>query len=302
MPLSPPRPRMPQLNSLRAFEAAARHSSIAVAANELHVTPAAVAQQIKTLEAWAGDQLFKRNAKGVELTPLGAGVLDDFSQAFDALAAAVQKLHVSANPKEVRIAALPSIAQLWVSPRLPAIRRKMPDVSISVTALEKAPNMKREPYDLSIFYNHQPDKNNEEIIDQDILIPVCTPSIAKRIRQVADLKQETFLHDSTWNDDWATWLSVASPDRNLNKSGPEFSLYSLALEECKNGAGILIGHEALIRQQVESGQLVMPIPIKVELSRFMTFKTRVPVSDEVTFGKVVRMLKSQQQKMKNNIA
>ncbi|MGB7337241.1 MAG: LysR family transcriptional regulator, partial [Salaquimonas sp.] len=68
MPVAPPRPRMPQLNSLRAFEAAARHNSIAVAANELHVTPAAVAQQIKTLEAWAGDQLFKRNAKGVELT------------------------------------------------------------------------------------------------------------------------------------------------------------------------------------------------------------------------------------------
>lgn len=293
MPVSPPRPKMPQLNSLRAFEAAARHNSIAVAAKELHVTPAAVAQQIKALELWAGEPLFKRNAKGVELTPLGAGVLDDFSQAFDALAGAAQKLRVNANPKEVRIAALPSIAQLWVSPRLPAIRKKMPDVSISVTALEEAPNLKREPYDVSIFYNDQVDKHSEVIICQDVIVPVCSRSVAKRVRQVADLKQETFLHDSSWGDDWAKWLSVASPDRNLNKSGPQFSLYSLALEECKNGAGILIGHEALVRPQIEAGQLVTPIPIKVKLPRYMTFKTRAQNSSDVIFGKVIEMLDMQ---------
>ena len=299
MPVSPPRPKMPQLNSLRAFEAAARHNSIALAATELHVTPAAVAQQIKALEAWAGDQLFKRNAKGVELTPLGAGVLDDFSQAFDALAGAVQKLRMRANPKEVRIAALPSIAQLWVSPRLPSIRREMPDVSISVTALEEAPNLKREPYDVAIFYNEKPDQGNEEIICQDVIFPVCSPSIAKRILSVGDLKEETFLHDSTWNDDWGKWLSVASPDRNLNKSGPEFSLYALALEECKNGAGILMGHEALVGPHIEAGQLITPIPISVKLSQFMTFKTRVENPDDVIFGRVIEMLKSQQPALGN---
>lgn len=292
MSVSPPRPKMPQLNSLRAFEAAARLNSISAAANELHVTPAAVAQQIKALEAWAGEQLFKRNAKGVDLTPLGAGVLDDLSQAFDTLAGAVQNLRVNANPHEVKIAALPSIAQLWVSPRLPAVRRDMPDVSISVTALEEPPNLKREPYDVSIFYSKQPNKNNEAIIDQDVITPVCSPSIAARIREVADIKQEIFLHDSTWYEDWNTWLSVASPDRNLNKSGPEFSLYSLALEECKNGGGILIGHESLVKPHIESGQLVAPIPISVKLPRFMTFKTRVPIADDLIFGNVIEMLKS----------
>ncbi len=98
MSVSPPRPKMPQLNSLRAFEAAARLNSISSAADELCVTPAAVAQQVKSLEAWAGDKLFKRHAKGVELTPLGARVLTDFSDAFDALALVVQKLRLNANP------------------------------------------------------------------------------------------------------------------------------------------------------------------------------------------------------------
>lgn len=293
MSVSPPRPKMPQLNSLRAFEAAARHNSIAAAAKELYVTPAAIAQQIKALEAWAGNRLFKRNAKGVELTPLGAGVLDDFSHAFDALAGAVQKLRVNANPKEVRIAALPSIAQLWVSPRLPAIRKAMPEVSISVTALEESPNLKREPYDVSIFYSDQPEGNDDEVIDQDVIFPVCSPSIAKRLRDVADLRHETLLHDSAWKDDWNTWLSVASPKQNLNKSGPEFSLYSLALEECKNSAGILIGHETLVRPLIDSGQLAAPFPISVKLPRFMTFETRVPVSCEVIFGAVVEMLRAQ---------
>ncbi len=294
MPVSPPCPTMPHLNALRAFEAAARHNSISLAANELYVTPAAVAQQVKTLETWLGDELFKRHAKGVELTPLGAGVLDDFSDAFDALAGAVQKLRVNANPKEVRIAALPSIAQLWVSPRLPAIRSAMPDVSISVTALEELPNLKREPYDLAIFYGDHPDQKNEQIICQDVLIPVCTPLIAERIQKVSDLRDETFLHDSTWNDDWSKWLSVASPDRNLNKSGPTFSLYSLALEECKNGAGVLMGHEALVQPLIDKGEVEAPIPVRVELPRYMFFETRTKNAEQSVLGKVMEMLKSQQ--------
>ena len=298
MSVSPPRPSMPHLNALRAFEAAARHNSISLAANELHVTPAAVAQQIKTLEAWVGDELFKRRAKGVELTPLGASVLDDFSHAFDSLAGAVQKLRVSANPKEVRIAALPSIAQLWLSPRLPAIRDAMPDVSISVTALENPPNLKRESYDLAIFYGDQPDDKPQEdskvVICQDVLIPICAPPIAQKIQNVDDLKGEIFLHDSTWNDDWSKWLSVASPDRNLNKSGPTFSLYSLALEECKNGAGVLMGHEALVQPLIDKGEVEAPIPIRLELSRYMFFETRTKNAEQSVLGTVMEMLKAQQ--------
>ena len=297
MSVSPPRPSMPHLNALRAFEAAARHNSISLAASELHVTPAAVAQQIKTLEAWVGDELFKRRAKGVELTPLGAGVLDDFSHAFDALASAVQKLRVNANPKEVRIAALPRIAQLWLSPRLPAIRDAMPDVSISVTALENPPNLKRESYDLAIFYGDQPDDvpdGKRVFICQDVLIPICAPAIAQKIQNVDDLKGEIFLHDSTWNDDWSKWLSVASPDRNLNKSGPTFSLYSLALEECKNGAGVLMGHEALVQPLIDKGEVEAPIPIRLELSRYMFFETRTKNAEQSVLGTVMEMLKAQQ--------
>lgn len=281
---------MPQLNALRAFEAAARLNSISTAAEELCVTPAAVAQQVKSLEAWTGEKLFKRNAQGVDLTPLGSSVLADFSAAFDTLGAAVQKLRMNAAPLEVRIAALPSIAQLWVSPRLPKIRRAMPEVSVSVSALEQRPNLVRDPFDLAIFYEDRVASTDTIVISRDTIFPVCSPAVAARLNMVNDLAGEVFLRDSTWKDDWKTWLSIVSPVQNLNKSGPEFSLYSLALEECKNGAGVMIGHEALVRSQIDAGQLVVPFEDKVALPRDLALSAVKPLEAGSVLSNVATML------------
>ena len=218
--VSPPRPKMPSLNTLRAFEAVARLTSIAAAASELCVTPAAVAQHVKSLEAWAGDQLFKRNARGIELTPLGSSVLADFKLAFDHLGNAVQKLRTSAAPFEIRIAALPSIAQLWLSPRLPEIRSAMPEVSISVSALEKCPNLVRDPFDLAIFYQDTKDTDHTIMVSHDKIFPVASPTIAKRINDLSDLKNQVFLHDMAWRDDWNIWLSHTLPNENYTQKRP----------------------------------------------------------------------------------
>lgn len=290
MSVSPPRPKMPQLNALRAFEAAARLNSISAAAEELCVTPAAIAQQVKSLEAWTGEKLFKRNARGVELTPLGASVSTDFSTAFDSLGSAVQMLRMNAAPLEVRIAALPSIAQLWVSPRLPEIRSAMPEVSISVSALEQQPNLVREPFDFAIFYEERGSSADAIVVSQDTIFPVCSPSVAERLNTITDLANEVFLHDTTWKDDWTTWLSITSPDQNLNKGGPEFSLYSLALEECKNGAGVLIGHEDLVRPLINEGTLVAPFKSKVPMPRDLTLASIGVLEENSILNEVATML------------
>lgn len=290
MPVSPPRPKMPHLNALRAFESAARLGSFSFAANELFVTPGAVAQHVKSLEAWVGKKLFKRNAQGIELTPLGAGVLDDFIKAFDQIGEAVQKLRTTAAPREVRIAALPSVAQLWLSPRLPAIRAAMPELSISVTALENPPNMLREPFDLAIFFESSNTAKNSIIVGRDAIFPVCSPAIARRLKALPDLAGEDFLHDTAWHDDWKTWLSKIAPKEKLNKSGPAFSLYSLAIEECKNGAGILMGHEHLVRRQLEAGSLVKAFSQKVFLKRYLSIKTAKPVVPKSFLDIVVKKL------------
>lgn len=265
MPVSPPRPAGPPLNALRAFEAAARHGSFSGAAGELCVTAGAVAQHVKTLEAWAGASLFQRRAQGVELTALGKAVLPGFVSAFNQLSQAVQTLRAQAKPHHIRIAALPSIAQLWLSPRLPEIRAAARDVTISITALEAPPNLQREQFDMCVFIEHEPDHPQVIEICDDVIFPVCAPALAAQLSAPEDLTEAVCLQDATWSDDWTQWMESASPGTRLQARGPVFSLYSLAVEEAKNGAGIVMGHEPLVRAQLDAGTLVAPFTHRLTL-------------------------------------
>lgn len=123
------------MNALRAFEAAARLGGFLSAAEELCVTPGAVSQQIKTLELWTGASLFRRRSQGVELTDLGRDVAADFSAAFDAMGMATRALQNGAGRGKISIATLPSVAQLWLSPRLPTLRAAFPEIEISISAM-----------------------------------------------------------------------------------------------------------------------------------------------------------------------
>ena len=122
-----------------------------MAAAELGVTPGAVTAHVKALEDRLGAALFERQARGVRLTALGLAAMEELTGAFDALAGAEARLRALALPREVQIATLPAIAQLWLSPRLPALRAAAPEISVSITALEAPPNLKRSLHDLSLF-------------------------------------------------------------------------------------------------------------------------------------------------------
>ena len=129
MSVAPRRPKGPPLNAMRAFEAAARHISFVAAADELNVTPGAISQHIKTLEAWAETPLFKRNAQGVALTRAGQSLVTAFTDAFDSMAHATRALrNLNPNPG-FHIATLPSIAQLWLPKRLARARAQFPQIS-----------------------------------------------------------------------------------------------------------------------------------------------------------------------------
>jgi len=257
--VAPPRPKSPPLNALRAFEAAARHGSFALAAGELSVTPGAVAQQIKIVEGWAGAAVFDRRAQGVTLNKLGRAVLPQLTLAFDQLGAAAQALRRLALPQAVRIAALPSVAQLWLSPRMPGLRSAFPDMRFSITALEQPPNLLREPFDLAIFFAHHAGRGMVAMaLAEDALLPVCAPELARGVKVPADLNPELMLTDVIWSDDWRIWLQAAAPDLPLRPAGSAFSLYSLALEEARQGAGVLIGHTVLVAPFLADGRLTAP--------------------------------------------
>ena len=251
MSVVPRRPKGPPLNALRAFEAAARLESFVAAAEELSVTAGAVSQHIKSLEGWAGTSLFERSAHGITLTSSGRELTEEFTHAFDLLSAATQKLRNLAPNPDIHIAALPSIAQLWLPARLGKLREMRPDLNISVTAMENPPGLSRELFDLSVFFTGPVKKPDQIVLAEDTIFPVCSPKVADGI----DLESAQLLHDQTWQGDWPKWseatgVSVGDPTRGLR-----YSLYALAVEEAKSGAGVLMGHSCLVERSLQSGEL-----------------------------------------------
>ena len=282
MPLAPPRPRLPPHTAVRAFEAAARHGSFARAAEELFVTPAAIAQQIKALETWAGGALFERHSQGIRLSAHGRRALPALSAAVDQLGLAVQALRhetqTAARRSTLQVAALPAVAQLWLSPRLSRLKAELPGVQVSVTALEQPPNFRREPFDLGLFYaragEHIESAAGAQAIPlvRDRLLPVCSPRLReplpsgrpRTLEDLAELLQRSGgLHDTVWLDDWRRWLQAVRPattaaEAEALAAGPDFSLYSLALQAAVDGEGVLMGREHLVAPLLAQGKLHAP--------------------------------------------
>lgn len=269
MPVSPPRPKGPHLNALRAFEAAARLGGFAAAAEELGVTPGAISQHIRSLEAWAGSPLFVRGAQGVKLNATGKALMPGFVSAFDALGEAVRALRAMAPRPRISIAALPSVAQLWLQPRLPALRAALPGMELSVTVLEQPPNLLREMFDVTLFMRDPETVDDGLVLARDQLAPVCAPALAERLTRPSDLADHTLIHDESWSGDWAAWARATGADIGDPSRGTHFSLYGMAVAEAEMGAGVLLGHLPLLDRALAAGRLVLPfdaaIPIDLSL-------------------------------------
>ena len=272
MAVNPKRPKGPPLNALRAFEAAARHESFMLAARELGVTAGAITQHVKTLEAWVGNALFIRKSNEVHLTEIGRQLLPDFVTAFDALGRAVHALKSIRPTIDVHIATLPGIGQLWLSERLAVIRRKLPHIQLSVTAIEAPPNLDREMFDISLFITEAGSNMNqvETALAPDCIFPVCSRDMARGIREPKDLLSFPHLLDLSWQDDWRTWAGAFGIDLPDSRRVARYSLFSLALEEAKAGAGILMAHSCLVERALERGEIVKPLDLVYRTGRSLT--------------------------------
>lgn len=287
MPVAPPSPQPLSLNALKVLEAAARLGGFAAAAVELGVSPGAVTAQIKLLEDRLGAPLFQRGARGVVLTPIAATVMADLSQAFDLLAQASHALIATAAPQVLHVATLLAIAQLWLSPRLPALRDIAPEISVSITALEGPPNLKRLPYDLCIFYGDA----GGTVLAKDVIFPVCAPAMAAKLATGHDLTRVPCLSDATWAQDWAAWMQASGQGDAQWLRGPVYSLYALAVEEAVNGAGVLMGHDALVARHLASGALVTPFAVRVTLPRSLRMWTARHQRPRGALDRVIRFLR-----------
>ena len=214
------RSRLPPLNAIKAFEAAARHGSFTRAAAELNVTHGAVSRQIRLLEDWLGTRLFQRTSRNAVLTQVGTDLLAEAGPALDRLAAVSQRLQNRAPPAGVlRVSALPTFAMRWLIPRLPDFQRHHPDMELRiVTASTSIEQFGMDVNAVISGPSHQPGWVGNRFLGEARL-PVLSPDLMKKcpLRTPADLDQHTLLHAATLRDAWPRWLAAASvPDLKPN--------------------------------------------------------------------------------------
>ncbi|SCY46247.1 transcriptional regulator GcvA [Microvirga guangxiensis] len=266
------RRRLPPLNSLRAFEAAARHLSFEKAGDEIAVTASAVGQQIKTLEGWLGRPLFMRlPAKGVALTPLGQRYAVAVTEILNRLDEATAQALKPENPHVITVSAMPSLASNWLIPRLGAFREREPEIDVRVSVSMKLTDFAREDVDIAIRFGrgHYPGLRTELLMEEHFFA-VCSTALlndpARPLREPEDLRHHTLIHEiadvpdyTTW-DRWFSAIGVTGVDTSR---GPRYSHTYLCLQAAAAGQGVALATSALIGDHLTAGRLVRPFPHQV---------------------------------------
>jgi LysR family glycine cleavage system transcriptional activator len=259
--------RLPPLNALRAFEVAARRGGFTSAAEELHVTPAAVSHQVKTLEDYLGVELFKRLPRGLVLTEAGRELLPQLTRGFDHFARAVGGLNTGDWGGKLTVSAAPSLATLWLVPRLGSFMQTYPDIELRVLARERPPDLNAGEADVRIPYGMGDYAGfKTRLLMRDSIFPVCAPSLLNQtpLRRFADLRHHTLLQDIEVDAGeptmtWKRWLRDAGVDSALSERWVEFSNSILLTEAAVRGQGVALGRLSLVRDHLATGRLVRPL-------------------------------------------
>ena len=264
--------RLPPLNSLRAFEAAARHLSFARAAEELHVTPAAVSHHIKALEEDLGVKLFRRINRAVLLTAAGQACAAGLSDAFDRMAAALERLRAQESGGSLTVSTSPALAAKWLVPRLERFQALCPDIDVRVSAAMRLVDFAREDVDVAIRYGtgSYPGLLVELLLTNEV-VPVCAPALLEgpcRLRAPEDIRHHTLLHDDTATSDgaypnWAMWLRAAGLEGIDPSRGPRFDYPGLVLEAAAAGDGVALALSSVAAADIAAGRLVRPFAVAV---------------------------------------
>jgi len=280
--------RLPPLNALRVFEAAARHLSFKEAANELSITQAAVSHQIKSLEDYLGVQLFRRAGRGVQLTEAARACLPRLREGFDSLAAAVEMIHERADETDLEITAPPVFTARWLMPRLADFSRKEPKIDVRVVASSKMVDagaldsaalvgnldLRSETSGVEIHLGagDYPGYRADRLFGVSTVV-VASPELVKGsppIRAPEDLAHQTLLHDDAMNlvahgHAWQKWLEVAGvADRVDGTRGPHFSSNILSLEAASQKLGIALALRPLVDADIASGRLCAPFDVELK--------------------------------------
>jgi LysR family glycine cleavage system transcriptional activator len=253
--------RLPSLNALRAFEAAARHLSLTKAADELAVTPGALSHQIKALEARLGAKLFQRTARGLAFTDLGRDYLPVVRDAFDRLAAGTDTLFGSAQAATLTLSVSPNFAAKWLVPRLGRFAAAHPAIDLRIAASTEHVDFAASDVDLAVRHGdgNWPELAVAKLADEQV-IPVASPRLAAGkppLNRPRDLKAHTLLH-APGPVDWRAWAEASGLSGLDVRRGPRFNQASMAIEAAVDGVGVALARTALAAQDLAAGRLVQP--------------------------------------------
>jgi len=251
--------KLPPLNALRVFEAAARHQSFARAANELHVTPAAVSQQIRLLEDHLGTTLFKRG-KSLSLSQSAEEILPLLTDAFDLMERAMLKVRAPETEGALIVSTPPAFAARWLIPRMGDFHALHPDIEVHMLATRRPVDFTVENVDMAIRFGsgEYPGVQVEQLMPESI-VAVATPQIARTIRRPADLAHTSLIEDE-WHTErgafpeWGSLLDSAGitcDSLQLRR----FSDANLAIQAAAAGLGVTLAWHTLVSTELKNGSL-----------------------------------------------
>lgn len=269
--------RLPSLDMVRGFEAAARHLSFTKAGDELALTQSAISRQIKALEDALGAPLFVRMNRRLELTEDGRIFARAVSEALGLVDSAAREIASRSAREPVTVTTTMSFASLWLVPRLASFRQRHPDIDVRIVADDAVLDARAHRIDLAIrFCAPGAAPAGAIALFDESVVPVCSPRLledpGRPLREPADLERHVLLALATVRSefswlDWAPWF-VALGVPTLRPAGIlSFSNYSQMIQAAIDGAGVALARLPLLERSIERGELVAPFGQRQALSR-----------------------------------
>jgi LysR family transcriptional regulator, glycine cleavage system transcriptional activator len=263
--------RLPPLDLLEAFEAAARHLSFTRAADELALTQSAVSRQIALLEQRLGVVLFQRLHRALRLTAEGQALHQTAQSVLQQLHHATEQLRPAERQKTVVVTTTPGFAGLWLIPRLAAFTAAHGDVDVRISAGYALVNLERDGVDLAIRYCAPTTAGPQAVkLFGEVITPVCSPALRKLsgrpLTRPEDLRHHTLLYSDSQSrapmplDDWALWLRAMGLEPLKPAASLHFSDYDQVTNAAVRGQGVALGRRPLVDQLIRERKLVTPFP------------------------------------------
>ncbi|WP_028451059.1 transcriptional regulator GcvA [Chitinilyticum aquatile] len=254
---------LPPLNSLRAFEAAARLNSFTMAAAELCVTHGAISKQIRQLEEWLGLRLFERSGGRVQLTETGWRYLVQIQDGFDIITNATLQLREPSSQRRLILNSTPTLAMRWLLPRLAHFQHDYPDIELRITTSDRDISRLETPFDIAIRRGpgDWPGYISRPFLEEREL-PLCHPKLLEKhaIQKAEDLAQHTLLMADTRPTAWQRWLTLAGVPDLKPRASQQFDHFYLALQAAIDGLGIALGPLPMMQHELDAGTLIAPLP------------------------------------------